>query len=315
MPTARSLQVDLNTTPFYHCYARCVRRAKLFWKNEKGDDCLSRRDLIVARLKQLAGIFSIQICAYAIMQNHYHLVLHVDQQEALAWDDAEVLERLKRISPKQGANPTPKTLSIWRERFCNISWFMRFLNEYIARIANKEDDVSGHFWEERFKSQALIDDGALLACMAYVDLNPIRATQAETLETSEHTSIQERLKAYADKTSEPSHLMPCQSTSSEITHKNILPFSKEEYISLVTWTGQQIRDDKKGYLATGTSNIPSIVKENGLNPVYWLSTIKHYNTPYQHIAGPLSALRDWATKIGQKWLKGQTIARLRYLKT
>lgn len=315
MPTARSHLIDLDTTPFYHCYTRCVRRAKLFWKNEKGDTCLNRRDLIVARLKQLASIFSIQICAFAIMQNHYHLVLHVDREQALAWSNEDVQERLKKISPTKGSNPTPEMLTMWRERFHSISWFMRFLNEYIARIANKEDNVTGRFWEGRFKSQALVEDGALLACMTYVDLNPIRAMQAETLETSEHTSIQERLKMYVDNKPDPIYLMSCQSASIETTHKNILPFSREDYISLVEWTGRQIRDDKKGYIATNRSVIPSIVEANGLNPAYWLPTIQYYNTPYQNIAGSFSALCNWAVKVGQKWLKGQKISRVRYLTT
>jgi len=68
------------------------------------------------------------------------------------------------------------------------------LNEYISKRANIEDNCTGHFWESRFKSQALLDERALLTCMAYVDLNPIRACMAKTPETSEYTSIQERIK-------------------------------------------------------------------------------------------------------------------------
>jgi hypothetical protein len=70
------------------------------------------------------------------------------------------------------------------------------LNETIARRANEEDGCSCRFWKGRFKSQALLDEAALLTCMSYADLNPVRERIADMPETSDFTSIQERISHY-----------------------------------------------------------------------------------------------------------------------
>ena len=82
----------------------------------------------------------------------------------------------------------------WRQRLASLSWFMKTLKEPIARRANREDEVTGHFWEGRFKVHALLDEGAVLACLAYIDLNPIRAGATTTPEDSKHTSVHDRIR-------------------------------------------------------------------------------------------------------------------------
>ena len=127
-----------------------------------------------------------------------------------------------------------KALSvIYRERLQSISWFMRLLNEYIARRANKEDECKGYFWERRFRSQAILDEKALASVMAYVDLNPIRAKISRTLKGSHFTSIQYRLNAQrVNKT--PKFLMPF--SDRRVKDKVSLPFAFVDYNQLINDT-------------------------------------------------------------------------------
>jgi len=205
MPRPRKSLISLEATSYYHCISRCVRRAFLC-----GEDALTgrsfehRRGWIEERLLKLAQIFGIEVCGYSIMASHTHLVLHVDQPLADSWSTREMVERWhqlfggtilsERYLREDELLEVEETqleglVETWRERLNSVSWFMRCLNEHIARKANEEDDCTGHFWEGRFKSQALLDEQAVLACLEYVDLNPVRAAIAETPEDSDYTSI------------------------------------------------------------------------------------------------------------------------------
>ncbi|MBO8086134.1 MAG: transposase [Marichromatium sp.] len=214
MTRPRAALVSLSDTPWYHVVTRCVRRAYLCgFDRLTGRSFEHRRGWVELRLRQLAGVFAIDVAAYAVMSNHVHLVVRVDADRAAGWSDTEVLRRWRCLfrgpvvverflSPSTQAGMTEAELevvaglvAIYRARLADLSWFMRVLNESIARAANREDGVRGRFWEGRFRSQAILDETALLAVMAYVDLNPIRAGIAETPEESAHTGIAARIAA------------------------------------------------------------------------------------------------------------------------
>jgi REP element-mobilizing transposase RayT len=194
-----------------HCINRCVRRAFLCGKDElTGKNYDHRRELIRNRLEFLAGVMGIEVLGYAIMSNHFHTILRSRHDVVAAWSDDQVALKWWLLCPvrknRDGspAEPTEfelnqirndkKGLKEKRQRLSSISWFMRFLSERIAKEANKQDECSGRFWEGRFKAQVLLDDAAILACMQYVDLNPIRAGIAKTPEGSNFTSAQDRLR-------------------------------------------------------------------------------------------------------------------------
>src|SRR5690606_30387274 len=192
--------VSLDATPWYHCISRCVHRAFLCGEDStSGRNFEHRRGWIVSRIRRLGAVFAIDAAAYAVMENHFYLVPRVDATRAYSWTRDTVFARWCTVvaaPPLVQRYRAGSTLSraehaavdalvdTWRELLADLSWFMRCLNEHIARLANAEDACSGRFWEGRLRCQALLDDIARLSCMAYVHLSHIRAVVANTPESA-----------------------------------------------------------------------------------------------------------------------------------
>jgi REP element-mobilizing transposase RayT len=330
MTRARKTLVSLEETNYYHCISRCVRRAWLCGNDPyTGKNFEHRRQWVLDRLRQLSEIFAIDICAYAVMTNHYHVVVHVDKEKAKSWSAQQVIslwtqlykghllaDRYAQGDTLSNAEQTALSGMIeeWRLRLYDISWFMRCLNEYLAHKANEEDNCKGRFFEGRFKSQALLDEGALLTCMSYVDLNPIRAGLAETPEDSEFTSIQERIKSYAgqQKSSKGSefkpNLFPFVRTSEQEERKGI-HFDEQDYYRLLDWTGRAIRDDKKVSIP---EDLAPIMERLQLNPNGWLKSVKHYDRHYFIAIGAIDRMKGYAKALKKCWLQGQSAAIANY---
>jgi REP element-mobilizing transposase RayT len=289
--------ISLADTPYYHITSRCVRRAFLCGVDHySGQNYEHRRQWVVDRIRLLSSIFAIDVCAYAVMSNHYHLALKIcpEQLEDLSEDD--IMDRwcalfkgpllIQNYRSGEDLKPFERLavsdiVNVWRSRLSSISWFMRCLNQPIARQANLEDNCTGKFWESRFTSQALKSEEALLSCMAYVDLNPVRAGIADTPETSSHTSIRERLQPEFDL----QHAIDDQTECGDLLDfktplKPLLPFESrlvnepqtgilfnfEEYLALVDWTGRIIRSDKRGHI---DDSLPPILARLQITADQW----------------------------------------------
>lgn len=310
---ARQTSIDPNDIQIVHVWNRCVRRAFLCGQDPlTGKDFEHRRQWARERLEHLASVFAIDCLTFAILSNHTHQVLRSRPDIAQQWDDREVVTRWLRITPKRNANgdvkePTESEVNILlndtdqlaeiRVRLSDVSWWMRYFSHYMAVRSNQEDEASGHFWEARFGSEVLDSNASVLACMLYVDLNPVRAQLAMTPEESEYTGAKERIDDLRISlgTTELGAIRLTLSSSELSVHdwerlgreqsgwmspleideatdpigpdpdpggrrasrKGAVAISLAHYLELLDWVGRTIRNGKRGAIPVGLAPILS----------------------------------------------------------
>lgn len=194
MPALRRDIVDDQNPGVYHCISRCVRRESLL-------SSPARRQWLVRRLEQLAQVLAIDVVSFAVMENHLHLLIRIRPDIVRSWSDREVARRRVAILPnrrtrsRSGRDPdgapseqevaailaSPALLDRARRDLSNLGFFHRLLKEPCARAWNKEDGVTGHFWEGRFHSPRVLDDASLLRVSRYIELNEVRARAADSI--------------------------------------------------------------------------------------------------------------------------------------
>ena len=204
MTVARSQLVDVSVTRWYHVISKTVRGALLLGEGQE-----DRKQWIEDRLHELTEVFAIDVAGYAVLDNHLHVLVYLSPERAEVWSDEDVVRRWGRLFPPRGKNRQPLPVSdAWvtqkladakflqqaRKRLGDLGWFMKCLKEPLARRANKEDGCQGAFWQSRYKSIAVLDEEALLATCAYIDLNPVAAGVAATPEDSPYTSVRRRVE-------------------------------------------------------------------------------------------------------------------------
>jgi len=285
----------------YHCTARCVRRAYLYGRDAvTGKSYKHRRVWVRNRIRLLSSVFTIDIASYAVMDNHLHIVIIPRHDKAAKMGDEDVVDRwLTLYPPKDQETRDQKRkmmlldqerIAILRERMASLSWFMKSLAEYLARLANEEDGVTGRFWEGRFTSKRLEDASALVVAMVYVDLNPIRAGMATTPEDSDDTSVQDRIRNRQDG---PILL--------DLGIDIFEELSLEEYLELVDSTGREIVSGKRGAIPASLTPILNRLK---INNKVWLDTASNFGRKFCNVAGPIDIVRERAKAMKVRCYKG-----------
>lgn len=338
----RSDVYESDVVGVYHCFNRIVRRSFLCgYDPHTGKDYSHRRDWFYQRLKRYSRHFCIDVLAYAVLSNHFHLVLRnrpdlvakmSDRDVAIAWLHICPLSKKNRDgTPKpptekeiQTVLATPGWLEERRRRLSNPSWLIRQLSQYMGIRSNAEDEMQGHFWEDRFGMRRLLDETAVLACMAYVDLNPLRGGCTESLEAYPHVSIGERLRTLDNETVDPSHwLAPlelaeeCDGESSQVVNRmsreeleeainaksdyplGCLPMGLEEYADLLRWLSCPARKGESSDAMTRTPEAGELTLQRlGFDPVEFREAVMCFDRCLKTAAGCEASLEREAKRRG-----------------
>lgn len=310
-----------NEVACLHVMARVCRRCFLLGNDpitQKNFD--HRKTWVEDQLHIQAAHFGIDLISFAIMSNHMHFVLRSRPDVVETWNETEVARRWLMICPRRKDNQgramepseseldtirdNPAALRQIRTRLSDISWWMRILCQKIAMRANKDDKEVGKFFQSRFKAVRLLDEEALLACSAYVDLNPIRAGVAASIEASQFTSGKKRFEAARERVSHPSlspdrFLSPIPLESSEgpkpsrhktrCSDKGLLPLSNLDYLQLLDLTARMHRVDRKGFTP---AKLPPLMQRLGIDIERWRILTKDFGRIFSQVAGQAQTVRN-----------------------
>lgn len=295
----------------YNVGARCVRRAFLCGKDPlSGRDFSHRRTWVEERVLMLADVFAVDLFGYSIMTNHYHITLTLVPDRVDSWSDEDIANKWLTLHPGTRKSREKKSreqrlaelladskkLLTVRERLGSLSWFMRCLNENIARRANEEDGCKGKFWEARFHSQRVLDDNSMLASLVYTDLNPIRAGIAAQLEECRYTSLYKRMSEQSDLTPMSALNAPYTPLAGNYTLRDYKDLTA--HTALAQQSVRSISAAAARNLAWARAEKADVSKATLALQPYLPASGR-----WQRALGSPQALRDYAASIGQRWIK------------
>ena len=163
----------------YHIISRTALPGFVFGDVEK--------DYLLNLIKRLSAVFFVDIFGFCIMGNHFHLLLKIKTSDN--YSDSEVKKRVELYYQDENRLVTDGQLPFFREKLSNLSEFIKEVKQRFSRYYNKLHGRRGYFWGDRFKSVIVENGDTLINCLAYIDLNPIRANIVEKPEDYRWSSI------------------------------------------------------------------------------------------------------------------------------
>ncbi|MGO9464288.1 MAG: transposase [Isosphaeraceae bacterium] len=335
MTMARAHLIDIAVTRWYHCIARCVRGATFFCEG-----ATDRKEWVENRLEELSQIFAITVGGFAVLDNRIHVLVRVDPDRAQGWTDEEVVRRWARVCPPRGRRREPVPVSDdwvrgllkdrrWvataRERLQSLSWFMKCLKEPLSRLANRQEETRGFFFEGRFKTVAILDEESLLATCAYIDLTSVGAGMAARPEASKHTSLRRRIEhmgaqarrkkqksaraarsagsVQSPSVEESLWLCPIEDRRGQGSSREgmVAGFTLENYLLLVKYTGRLFRTGK----APTSHEVAAVLDGLGSSADAWqarLIKLSEGRLFGRNFAASRERLQEVATQLGVKKL-------------
>ncbi|MDC0935937.1 hypothetical protein OAS39_06600 [Pirellulales bacterium] len=330
---------------YYHVWTRCVRRSLLCGRDPvTGKNFEHRRQWIRDYLPQICELFAVDASFHVEMQNHLHLVIRTCPDVVKTWSDEDVVRRwlmiCRLIRSKDGVTieeltdariakelAKPGRVEELRRKLSSVSEFMKALCEHLARRANREDKIGGAFFESRFKCRRIENEGGILVCGMYIDLNQIRAGEVLTPETSTHTSAYDRIVAreerarnvdpakladswlselFLDPRSDAYQVGPQPSaTGKRASDKGLLSINLDEYLQLLDWTGRHLVKGKTGAIP---KNLAPILERLGImtkKAEDWLNLVTDFDKLFSHVVGTSQQLIDRAAQAGRRYYRGR----------
>ncbi|MEN8155058.1 MAG: transposase [Acidobacteriota bacterium] len=162
---ARSRRIKIKgEAAYYHIMSRTVGNEFLLNREEK--------EKFVEIIKRFSRLYFVKIIGYCVMSNHFHLLIRMDP--SYQYKDEDVIRRLKEFYGKEDKLWNYK-LNDYRKKLSDISEFTKIIKQNFSWWYNRVNDRRGYFWSDRFKSVLIERGESLLNCLAYIDLNPVRA--------------------------------------------------------------------------------------------------------------------------------------------